>query len=308
MPKHFLTLLLCCTAASVSGTVRTPVSTARQQEGNAQRSESVREGSAFEVASVKQNKSGSGQRAAGFQPGGRFMARNMTLRGLVAAAYGTPQPLPLFRVAGGSGWIDSDRFDIDAKATTDFGDLPGQPGWSFRGQQMLRMLLADRFGLVARQEMRELPSYELIKARGDGRLGSQLAASPDDECTRSSPTGTSSTAAPPACGGFRFTPPEHVSGRHLTMDEIARFIMLNAVDRPVLNRTGLSGHFNVDLDFTRVLPTPESQVSGGEKQPAPLTGTSIFTAVQEQLGLKLESTRTQLEVVVIDAVARPEPD
>jgi uncharacterized protein (TIGR03435 family) len=157
--------------------------------------------------------------------------------------------------------------------------------------------------------MRELPAYALVKARGDGRLGSQLVVSLDDECKLASPAGTSGTSAePPACGGFRFTPPERVSGRYLTMDEISRFIMLNAVDRPVVNRTELSGHFNMDLEFTRGLPLPESQVASGAREPAVFAGTSIFTAVQEQLGLKLEPTRTQLEVVVIDSVARPEPD
>ena len=94
----------------------------------------------------------------------------------------------------------------------------------------------------------------------------------------------------------------------LTMDEIARFIMLNAVDRPVLNKTEVDGRFNFDLDFTRGLPNPESPIQAGDRPPAASTGTSIFTAVQEQLGLKLEATRSSLEVVVVDAVARPEPD
>src|SRR5688572_15860086 len=67
----------------------------------------------FDVASVKPNTTLGGERGAGFQPGGRFRARNMTVRGLIAAAYGDPQPLPTFRVVGGPGWIDSDRFDID---------------------------------------------------------------------------------------------------------------------------------------------------------------------------------------------------
>ena len=92
------------------------------------------------------------------------------------------------------------------------------------------------------------------------------------------------------------------------MDEIARFIMLNAVDRPVLNRTELRGHFDIDLDFTRALSIPDPQATAGDKQSATVAGTSIFTAVQEQLGLKLEPARSQLDVVVIDAVARPEPD
>lgn len=174
---------------------------------------------------------------------------------------------------------------------------------------MLRALLADRFRLVARQEMRELPSYALVKARSDGRLGSQLVVARDEECERASSTTAPRTSSDsPPCGGFRFTPPERMSGRYLTMDEIARFIMLNAVDRPVLNKTEVDGRFNFDLDFTRGLPNPESPIQAGDRQTAVSTGTSIFTAVQEQLGLKLEATRSSLEVVVVDAVARPEPD
>jgi uncharacterized protein (TIGR03435 family) len=272
---------------------------------NGQQRQPAVAGPAFEVASVKQNVSGSGQRGAGFQPGGRFRGSNMTLRGLIAAAYGTPQPLPLYRVVGGPGWLDSDRFDIDARATTDFADLPGQrAGWSPIGQQMLRRLLAERFRLVAHQETRDLPAYALTKAKSDGTLGSQLTVS-RETCIPPPPPGAPPSDAIP-CGGFRFTPPERVSARHLTMDEIARYIMLNAVDRPVVNRTDISGNFNMDLDFTREL-TPPPPGAAPDSQPA-FTGTSIFTAVQEQLGLKLEPTRTALEVVVIESVARPEPD
>ena len=305
MSRNAIAILACCLLACASGAFDTTTGAVGAQNGSGRLSEQAPE---FEVASVKQNTSLGGERGAGFQPGGRFSAKNMTLRGLIAAAYGTPQPLPLYRVICGPGWIDSDRFDIEARASADLSDLPGKPGWSPRGQEMLRALLASRFRLVASQEARELQSYALVTARSDGRLGPQIAVS-RDECERASPTGaTPSSADSPPCGGFRFTPPERVSGRHLTMDEIARFIMLNAVDRPVLNRTELSGHFDIDLDFTRALSIGEPPVSTGDRQPAAVTGTSIFTAVQEQLGLKLEPARSQLEVVVIDAVARPEPD
>ena len=304
MSRNAIALLSCWLLACAYGAFDTTAGAAGAPNGSGGPSEQAPE---FEVASVKQNTSLGGERGAGFQPGGRFSAKNMTLRGLIAAAYGTPQPLPLYRVIGGPGWIDSDRFDIEARAGADLSDLPGKPGWSPRGQEMLRALLASRFRLVANQETRELPSYALVKVRSDGRLGPQIAVS-RDECERASLTGTRTSADSPPCGGFRFTPPERVSGRHLTMDEIARFIMLNAVDRPVSNRTELSGHFDIDLDFTRALSIPEPQAPAGDRQPAAVTGTSIFTAVQEQLGLKLEPARSQLEVVVIGAVARPDPD
>jgi len=295
MSKDRCAILACVMAAVVPSAVG--------------RTDAFGQAPAFDVASVKQNTSGSGQRSVGFQPGGRFTARNMTLRGLIAAAHGTPQPLPLYRIVGGPGWIDSDRFDIDARAAADLTDLPGRPGWSSDGQQMLKALLVDRFRLVSHQEMRELPAYALVKARSDGTFGPQLTMSLEDACGSPPPPGTSRSAPESVpCGGVRFTPPERVSARHMAMDEIARFIMLNAVDRPVLNRTDLSGHFNMDLEFTRGLPPPESQSSTGERVPAAFTGTSIFTALQEQLGLRLEPIRSRLEVIVVDDAARPDPN
>ena len=146
----------------------------------------------------------------------------------------------------------------------------------------------------------------LVLARKDGALGPQLRESTGGDCVDPK----SAVAATPAqitCGGFRFTPPERLSARYLTMDELARFIMLNIVDRPVVNRTGLTGRFSVELDYTRTLTaTPPS--TAGVDEPSLPTGTSIFTALPEQLGLKLEPTKAPMDVVVIDAIDRPTPD
>jgi dienelactone hydrolase len=127
----------------------------------------------FEVASVKANESGAGQRSVGFQPGGRFVARNMTLRGLVAAGYGAPQPLPLYRVVGGPGWVDADRFDIDAMAAL---DPPPQAGWTPRNQQTLRALLTSRFGLKAHSEQQPAA---VVRARCDARRRQARPAAQD---------------------------------------------------------------------------------------------------------------------------------
>jgi uncharacterized protein (TIGR03435 family) len=261
---------------------------------------------AFEVASVKENRSGDGQRSVGFQQGGRFRARNMTVRGIIAAAYGSPQPLPLFRVIGGASWIDSDRYDVEANASADAAS--SLTPWPPRGQAMLRALLVDRFKLVARQETRELPAYELRLANEDRTLGPQLHQSTGADCvdpksTTAAPAGAGAPAQI-ACGGFRFTPPERLSARFLTMDELARFIMLNIVERPVVNRTGLNGHFSIEVDYTRALTAPTPGAADANEPLRP-TGTSIFTAVREQLGLKLEPTKAPTDVVVIDAIDRP---
>jgi len=193
----------------------------------------------FEVASVRPNTSGDGERSIGFQQGGRFRARNMTVRGIIAAAYGAPQPLPLFRVIGGPGWIDSDRYDVEAIATSDAA-LSRIPPWPSRGQAMLRALMMERFKLSARQETRDVPAYDLMLANKDRALGRGLKESTGADCVdpKAAAAGRAGTEPPITCGGFRFTPPERLSARYLTMDELARFIMLNVVERPVINRTG----------------------------------------------------------------------
>jgi beta-lactamase regulating signal transducer with metallopeptidase domain len=103
---------------------------------------------AFEVASIKPNKAGPGERGLVFQPSGRFLATNVPVRSLIATAFGTPQPLPLFRIIGGANWLDSDGYDIEAKAANTFVPSQGAPGFSTNGRLMLRTLLADRFQLV----------------------------------------------------------------------------------------------------------------------------------------------------------------
>ena len=259
----------------------------------------------FEFASVKQNLSGDGQRGIGFQAGGRFRARNMTVRGIIAAAYGLPQPLPMFRVVGGPNWIDSDRYDVDAAARSEVaGTLT--PPWPPRGQSMLRALLIDRFAIAVRQEMRNLPAYELVLARPPATLGRQLRISTGTDCVpapTASGNAASSGVAVIACGGFGFTPPQ-VNGRYLTMDQLARFLTLNVVERPVINRTALPGYYSWDLEFVRGLTT--APVGPGD--PSAPAGPSIFTALTEQLGLKLEPTTAPLDVVVVDAVNRPTPN
>jgi len=229
----------------------------------------------------------------------------MTVRGIIAATYGTPQPLPLFRVIGGPKWIDSDRYDIDARASSDVASSLIPP-WPARGGAMLRDLLADRFRLIAHQETRELPAYGLVLARKDGALGPQLRESTGGDCVDPK-SAVPATPAQITCGGFRFTPPERLSARYLTMDELARFIMLNIVDRPVVNRTGLAGRFSVELDYTRTLTATLPGTAGVDELPLP-TSTSIFTALPEQLGLKLEPTKAPMDVVVIDEIDRPTPD
>src|SRR5215471_3581702 len=122
----------------------------------------------FEAASVKRNKDG-GPFSLVFQPGGRFRAVNVTAKMLIGAAYGTPQPLPDFQIAGAPKWLETDRFDIVAKAVGDPAPGPnGPPPLMF---EMLRSLLEERFHLKVHNELKDVPVYALMLARPDGKLG-----------------------------------------------------------------------------------------------------------------------------------------
>ena len=265
---------------------------------------------AFEVASVKVNRSGDGRVALFGQPGGRFNATNVTLQMLISTAFGTPQPLPNFQILGGPEWIRSDRFDIVAKA-------PGDASLGPDGQMslMVRTLLKERFGLVVHNETRELPVYALVMARADRRPGPQLKTAAVD-CAA---MGRGRGGAPPPMPqpgdpermlcGIRLTP-GNLAGGGSSMAQFA-FAISRFVNRPVLEKTELAGNFDFDLRWT-----PEQMPPAAPAGPpgAPLlppidpNGPSIFTAVQEQLGLKLDSTRGPVEVVVIDRAERPTED
>src|SRR5262245_15011808 len=256
---------------------------------------------AFEAASVKPNKSTERNRGAGFQPGGRFLARNLTVRSLVGIAYGTPQPLTSFRVLGGPGWSDSDGFDIEAKAIGEFQEAQGGPGFSNSGELMLRTLLAERFRLKVHTETRELPIYALVPARSGGSLGPRLSRSnvDCDAALAAVAAARRAGAAPnpadrPVCAFRGFT------GSGVTLGQLSA-ALTPLVQRVVLDRTGLAGRFDVDLALTpdqmRRPDAPGPDVS--------LDGPSIFTTLQDKLGLKLESTRAPVDIVVIDAVEHP---
>ena len=255
----------------------------------------------FEAASVKPNKSTERNRGAGFQPGGRFLARNMTLRALVGIAYGTPQPLPAFRVVGGPGWSDSDGFDVEAKTVGEFQDTQGGPGFSNSGELMLRTLLAERFSLKVHTETRDLPIYALVQARGNGSLGPRLRRSNVDcDAARAAVVAARRAGTPPnpadrpVCAFRGFT------GSGVTLEQLGA-VLTPLLQRVVLDRTGLAGRFDVDLALTPdQMRRPDAPGPNGS-----LDSPSIFTTLQEQLGLKVESTRGPVDVVVIDAAEHP---
>lgn len=256
---------------------------------------------AFEVASVKRNASGDANVEDVFLPGGRYRATNVTVRYLIRAAY----RLQDFQIVDGPDWITSERFDIVAKAAHDL-PPPRSPDIFFEGSLMLQTLLAERFNVIVHYETRDLPVYGLVMARNDGRMGPRLRR-PETDCRtfdfRKSPT------PPPGgfCGGIRSGPSNFI-GKGATMRQLA-LNLSPRVGRIVLDRTGLSGAFDLDLEWAPNSPavaSPEAALTGGAA-PADL-GLSIFTAVQEQLGLKLDSQRGPVDVLVIDRAERPTPD
>jgi uncharacterized protein (TIGR03435 family) len=278
---------------------------------------------AFEVASVKPSNPNPdpanplGQIALMLpQPGGRFTASNTPLRMLIMAAFELKQEAQL---AGGPPDLLKAKYDITAKAPVAIigKELP----------QLLRSLLADRFKLNTHTESRELPLYDLVLARSDGRLGPDLRVS-KSECAKPEEVAAEQAAALAKgdVGSFIGKPrPCSVAtdpsggplnlmmrGDGLEMKQIVE-ILSQFTGRAVRDKTGLAGRYDFDmkLDLQMVLALAQKM---GANVPAAAAnipqadGSSLTTALNEQLGLKLESTRGQVDVVVIDSVAAPVAD
>jgi uncharacterized protein (TIGR03435 family) len=248
--------------------------------------------SAFEVASVKPNRSGDQHITVHVQPGGRFNATNITLRLLIRNAYRVQD----FQISGGPNWLNSEHFDILARAEGN----PSPDEFSV----MMRALLADRFRLSVHTETRQLPVYALVMTRSDGKLGPQLHRT--DCLSGNAPRpGPANPNEPQACGTIR-TFVGHLTFRGVPMARILQGLS-DATGRTVVNRTELTGNFDLDLHWTPE-QIPQRPTGAPEPSPTDASGPSIFTAVQEQLGLKLESTKGPVDVLVIDHVEQPSED
>ena len=251
----------------------------------------------FEVASIKRNTTN--QFASGPPPNpstGQFSMANAPLRNIVLRAYPV-QLIPAVGVVGLPSWAESERYDVIAK---------GKPGAApDEQQQMWRALLADRMKLAAHYETRELPSWDLVFARSDHRLGPQIKPSALD-CSQ--PAGPPPRPVPGAdikamamsrCSGFFVDRDDTMYGGGVTMANLI-MMMTPAAGRPIIDRTGLEGIYSVAFRFQRI---PRLSTT-----PSPDDPPNVFTAVQEQLGLKLESSKTQAQVLVIDHIERPSED
>ena len=239
---------------------------------------------AFEVASVRSNKSGGVNTNFGIQ-GDTFTASNATLRELIRVAYGARE----MELSSGQVWIESERFDIVAKGREQL-----RPA---RVPEELKQLLAERFALKVHNESREVLIYALMIARADGKPGAALQPVAVDRCAaliaqamERSRKGQSPLPATPGqriqCG-MHFNP-GIIQGGSIGLGALANRLS-SLVGRQTVDRTGLTGTFDFDLTWAADA-APDS------------VGPSIFTALQEQLGLKLESARGPIDVLVIDQV------
>ena len=258
----------------------------------------------FEVASVKPNRSGDFRRAIGPGPGG-FTAMNSSLRELVAMAFGVSQSFAAINVVGGPSWLDSERFDIDAKTGVE--RLPVE-----QISEMLRALLVERFQLKAHRETRERDVYALVIADPNRGTGPRLKPATYDCAARFAALARKETPQPlpePGPDGRRACTGQTRPGSLFTTGFQINFLadsLAPFVNRVVLDRTGLKGGFNLDLEWT-----PEQAGPPRPDVPSPPidpNGPSLFTALREQLGLKLDPAKAPVEIVVIDSAERPTPN
>jgi uncharacterized protein (TIGR03435 family) len=221
--------------------------------------------SLFEAISIKES---TGTRVPAQWQGNRFIASEIPLQTFLAAAY----ELPFYQLADLPEWARTVRWEINAVATR--APAPGEQWTTF-----LRALLEERFRVVARVETQERPIYAMVMARPDRRLGPGLRPSSGD-CA-------------PKCR-------TEIKAESYVRDGIELRLVADIIStrlgRPAIDKTGLTGLFDVELRFRS--PTA----------PADSTEPDLVTAVEEQLGIKLESTRGPVQVTVFDRIERPTPN
>lgn len=232
----------------------------------------------FEVVSIKPSDPLSNNMHIGVAPGGGFEARGVTLRTLIQQAYDVRD----FQISGGPGWIGTDKYDIVTKdeakgpSEADLVKMTDAQRNEFRDRLLgkVQLLLADRFQLKVHRETKEMPVYVLTVAKS----GSRLQAATDEG-------GGSNLSSRRADDGK-----SQLTGKNLPVANLARFLS-GQVGRTVIDKTGLAAKYDFQMNYA-----PDM---------GDITGPSLFTALQEQLGLKLDSGKGPVEVVVIDSVEKP---
>jgi uncharacterized protein (TIGR03435 family) len=242
----------------------------------------------FEVAAIKENHSANGNSNSDTNQG-RFKATNVSLKNLIQYdAYGIPGP----RILDGPKWLDSAKFDIDAKTEDSVTEhLQGLDNKQRKAesQAMFQQLLADRFKLAVHWETRELPIYALVVLKNGSKL------QPTKETGDGSGTSTNGNGST-----VQFT------AKNISIPELAESLtqeLSQEVGRTILDKTGIEGKYDLTLKWATSLDsTPVSNAADGA---SPNSLPSIFTAIQEQLGLKLESSKGPVQVLVVDHAEMP---
>jgi uncharacterized protein (TIGR03435 family) len=234
---------------------------------------------AFDVATVKMVDPGT-HAGRTFKMDGtkRWVATNFTLMNLIALAYDmNPRT-----ISGGPGWIGEQHFDIVAVTPGDVRPTRVEQ------MQMLRALLVERFGLKFHRKQKEFSIYALNIAKGGPKL--KAAANPDD---------------PPQLVGVVYPGKIEVPAKNVTMDDFVAMLQRATLDRPTVNRTGLTGKYDFDLVWAQ----DETQY-GGQVAAAPEDAQSppLLTALREQLGLQLQATHGMVAAMVVDEAVKPQVD
>ena len=245
----------------------------------------------FEVATIKSADPNAQGEFIRIPSPGRLNVTNMSLLKLIRFAYSEGLGTDL-EITGGPNWLDRDRFDVEAKA-----EGPATPNDL---RQMMRTLLAERFALKSHSETKEVNVYALVLARADGKLGPKVQPW-DGKCNgREPPPAQPNSTRVLRCAAL-FRPPGMVL-EGASMAVLAEMLSTPPpnLGRLVVDRTGLTGEFNLQLEFQFLPPNLNGQVLPDD----PLAP-SLFTALQEQLGLKLQSARGNTDVLVVDQAEKP---
>jgi uncharacterized protein (TIGR03435 family) len=250
---------------------------------------------AFDVVSVKPNKSDSGMVRIMAKPDG-YSASNVSLKMLIQSAYGIRQDL----ISGAPSWADSARFDIDAKVAGPDVDALQKLSPEQR-RLLLQPLLADRFKLKIHTETKQLPVYEIVLAKGGSKLKEATAGD----------TYANGIKGPDGVGrgGMMRFGPGQLTAQAVPLTSLANMLS-QQLHRTVLDKTGLTGKYDLELTWTPdhggdpMFKGPDGSPQRADAAPDS-SGPSIFTALQEQLGLRLQSSKGPVETIAIDHVEMP---
>jgi uncharacterized protein (TIGR03435 family) len=250
----------------------------------------------FDVVSIKPNKSGDFRMGLALQPGGRFTATNTNVKGLIRYAFNAPD----WQMVGGPDWIIADHFDVEAKA-----DRQSETMTPNVVRPMVQLLLEDRFQLKTHHESRELPVYELVVAKGGPKKKlSEDQTPPVPQVPADRGAGPRGEPGAPRGSIVGRGPGGSFMGNAVQIAALINF-MSQPLGRPIIDKTDLKGLYDFTLQFTPEPGQGPPLPPGVQPPPRDPAGPSIFTALQDQLGLQLESKKSPLDVIVIDGVQRP---